>query len=95
MKYENKINIEDRLILARRTLYSLINTGLHASHMVLSIILLEDKHKILKHLSIFYDTIGFIPFDSCNPVLMNIDKSNTILCLSSRNMIDKTMCEVL
>jgi hypothetical protein len=27
--------------------------------------------------------------------LMNIDKSNTILCLSSRNMIDKTMCEVL
>ena len=25
----------------------------------------------------------------------NIDKCNTILCLSSRNMIDKTMCEVL
>ena len=24
----------------------------------------------------------------------NIDKCNTILCLSSRNMIDKTMCEV-
>jgi hypothetical protein len=39
--------------------------------MVLSIIFLEDKHKILLHLSIL------------------------ILCLSSRNMIDKTMCEVL
>ena len=25
----------------------------------------------------------------------NIDKCNKILCLSSRNMIDKTMCEVL
>jgi hypothetical protein len=25
----------------------------------------------------------------------NIDKCNNILCLSSRNMIDKTMCEVL
>ena len=24
----------------------------------------------------------------------NIDKCNTMLCLSSRNMIDKTMCEV-
>ena len=24
-----------------------------------------------------------------------MDKCNTILCLSSRNMIDKTMCEVL
>jgi hypothetical protein len=28
-------------------------------------------------------------------ILKNIDKCNTILCLSSRNMIDKTMCEVL
>jgi hypothetical protein len=27
--------------------------------------------------------------------LYNIDKCNKILCLSSRNMIDKTMCEVL
>ena len=25
----------------------------------------------------------------------NIDKCNKMLCLSSRNMIDKTMCEVL
>lgn len=29
---ENMINIEDRLSLARRTLYALINTGVHGSN---------------------------------------------------------------
>jgi hypothetical protein len=28
-------------------------------------------------------------------ILIKIDKCNKMLCLSSRNMIDKTMCEVL
>jgi hypothetical protein len=58
--------------------------------MVLSIIFLEDKHKMLLHLSIFYE-YQQIFFNTVS----NIDKCNKILCLSSRNMIDKTMCEDL
>jgi hypothetical protein len=48
--------------------------------MVLSIMFLEDKHKILLHLSIFYEYQQFFQHR---------------ICLSSRNMIDRTMCEVL
>ena len=29
---ENEINIEDRISLARRTMYTLMNTGLHGSN---------------------------------------------------------------
>jgi hypothetical protein len=34
-------------------------------------------------------------FDRKQVWTKNIDKCNKMLCLSSRNMIDKTMCEVL
>jgi hypothetical protein len=54
--------------------------------MVLSIIFHENKHKMLLHLSTLYEYQQFF---------QHIDKCYTILCLSSRNMIDKTMCEVL
>jgi hypothetical protein len=85
------------------------------SHMVLSIIFLEDKHTILLHLSIFYEYQHFFqhcicfliqPPDYSDPwprlarssnffLVMLFNKCNKIVCLSSRNMIDKTICEVL
>jgi hypothetical protein len=39
----------------------------------------------------------WMPPDSAESAkgIKDIDKCNTILCLFSRNMIDKTMCEVL
>ena len=72
--------------------------------MVLSIIFLEDKHNILLHLSIFYEYQQFFQHRICFSIqpqlqLVNLHRNrryfvNLFLCLSSRNMIDKTMCEV-
>jgi hypothetical protein len=53
------------------------------SHMILSIIFLEDKHKILLHISIFYEYQQFFQHRICFSIQ------------SQLQLVNKTMCEVL
>ena len=57
------------------------------SHMVLSIIFLEDKHKIILHLSIFYDFQQFFQHRICFSIQPQLQLVN--LHINRRNFVIK------
>ena len=57
--YQQKLVAFELLVQSSKTIYY------YQSHMVLSIIFLEDKHQILLHLSIFYEYQQFFQHRIC------------------------------
>jgi hypothetical protein len=61
----NRVTVIGRLYRETDTVLEIGDICHKTSHMVLSIIFLEDKHKILLHLSIFYEYQHFFQHRIC------------------------------
>jgi hypothetical protein len=68
---ENEINIEDRISLARRTTYALMNTGLHGSNGI-------NPSAAIKRYEAYV-----IPKLYIDPRSLKFDRKNSVYCLFS------------